>query len=184
MEPNRVDTDRMEDDGEETTANQQYTQATVSGHTSLQNPERTISLTFRPAHQEDRAYQVNDWLDSLGSAINGPYSMAPALLVPHSRASPSMFRSTTPAFGSDRIIKEEYERILKQNAELKQKLESAREARDKASKACRDLATWTLWERDRLMRQLGDAIEVHRAFIQDEVDKLIAEETGCLPMDY
>lgn len=110
---------------------------------------------------------MNDWLDSLGSASNGPYSMAPAFPVPHSRAPPSMFRSTAPAFGSDRIIKQEHERILEQNAKLKQELELAREARDKASKACRDLATWTLWERDRLMRELGEAIEIHRAFIQD-----------------
>ena len=62
-------------------------------------------------------------------------------------------------------------------------LEAATKACEKAEKTCSDLAAWTLWERDRLMRELEEARAMHRAFIQDEVDKLIAEETGRLPMD-
>ena len=204
MEPDRVDTDRMEDDGEETAVHvslsltprvttttaltktqQQHIQTTFSGHASLQYPERTISLAFRPAHHADGVNQVNDWLNPIGSASNDSYLTAGAFPVPQCPATPSMFQPdcSTPAPGCESITKEAFELVLEQNARLRQELESANEARAKAEKTCSDLAAWTLWERDRLMRELEEARAIHRAFIQDEVDKLIAEETGRLPMD-
>ncbi|KAI4698322.1 uncharacterized protein J4E84_001458 [Alternaria hordeiaustralica] len=185
MEPDRVDTDRMEDDGEETAAYQQHIQTTFSGHASLQHPERTISLAFRPAYHEDGVNQVNDWLNSISSASNDPYLTAETFPVPRCPATPSMFQpdSSTPAPGCERITKEAFVLVLEQNARLRQELESANKARAKAEKTCSDLAAWTLWERDRLMRELEEARAIHRAFIQDEVDKLIAEETGRLSMD-
>ncbi|KAI4605028.1 hypothetical protein J4E83_010899 [Alternaria metachromatica] len=185
MEPDRVDTDRMEDDGEETAVNQQRIQTTFSGHASLQDPERTISLAFRSAYHADGVNQVIDWLNSISSASNDPYLTAPAFPVPQCPATPSMFQpnSSTPAPGCERITKEAFELILEQNTRLRQELETANKARAKAEKTCSDLAAWTLWERERLMRELEEARAIHRAFIQDEVDKLIAEETGRLTMN-
>ncbi|KAI4700542.1 hypothetical protein J4E81_003503 [Alternaria sp. BMP 2799] len=185
MEPSHVDTDRMEDDGEETAVHQQHINTTFSGHASLQDPERTISLAFRPAYHGDGVNQVNDWLNSISSASNDPYLTAETFPVPQCPATPSMFQpdSSTPAPGCERITKEAFELVLEQNARLRQELKSVKEARAKAEKTCSDLAAWTLWERERLMRELEEARAIHRAFIQDEVDKLIAEETGRMTMD-
>ncbi|KAI4644689.1 uncharacterized protein J4E78_009508 [Alternaria triticimaculans] len=184
MEPDRVDTDRMEDDGEETAVHQRI-HTTFSGRASLQDPERTISLAFRPAYHADGVNQVNNWLNSISSPSNSPYLTSPVLPVPQCPATPSMFQpdSSTPAPGCERITKEAFELILEQNTRLRQELETANKARAKAEKTCSDLAAWTLWERERLMRELEEARAIHRAFIQDEVDKLIAEETGRLTMD-
>ncbi|KAI4648390.1 uncharacterized protein J4E79_010012 [Alternaria viburni] len=175
----------MEDEGEEAAVHQHHIQAIFSDHASLQGHERTISLAFRPAHHADGVNQVNDWLNSISSASNDPYLTAETFPVPQCPATSSMFQpdSSTPAPGCERITKEAFELILEQNTRLRQELETANKARAKAEKTCSDLAAWTLWERDRLMRELEKARAIHRAFIQDEVDKLIAEETGRLPMD-
>jgi hypothetical protein len=71
--------------------------------------------------------------------------------------------------------------MVKENVRLKLELEMAKETAEKATKACRDLAVWTIWERNRLLCELEEAKEVHRAFIDNEVNKLMAEESGYLP---
>jgi hypothetical protein len=98
-------------------------------------------------------------------------------------ASPSMFKPklASPASVSDRITNEEYERVLEQNKRLEGELRLAKEAERKANQACRDLAAWVLWERNRLIAELEEVRMIHRAFIQDEVDQLIAEEMDRLP---
>ena len=71
--------------------------------------------------------------------------------------------------------------MVKENVRLKLELEMAKETAEKATKACRDLAAWTIWERNGLLCELAEAKEVHRAFVDNEVNELMAEESGYLP---
>jgi predicted component of viral defense system (DUF524 family) len=80
------------------------------------------------------------------------------------------------------ITKQDYKHVVELNRALKLRLDTAENEAEEARKACRDLAAWTLWERNRLMRELEEMMEAHRAFIYKEVDQLIAEEASRLSL--
>ncbi|CAN9376914.1 unnamed protein product [Alternaria alternata] len=151
-------------------ANQRVPDPTLNNTSSvLPRNEITLELQYqkRPPSKADEA--------SPNSSLSAP-------LQSHHNLPPTPCQDPIPPSLSHNLItKEDYESMVKENVRLKLELEMAKETAEKATKACRDLAAWTIWERNRLLCELAEAKEVHRAFVDNEVNELMAEESGYLP---
>jgi hypothetical protein len=159
-------------------------------------PSNNIALTLHPSYPFSTAqygeciYLADHLSDSSASA--NPVDIDPQSVtsLPDQHTSPPMVRRNLSLSSPlpDRISKDDYERVVQENTRLMLELEATKADAQKATKACRDLAAWTNWERDRLMRELAEVKrallkmkEAHRALVSEQVDQLIAEESGRLP---
>ncbi|RYN42031.1 hypothetical protein AA0112_g1812 [Alternaria arborescens] len=169
-------------------ANQRIPDPTLN-NTSSGLPRNEIMLELRPSyplittHYGECVYLSEYQKRPPGKADEAsPSSYHFAPFQNHCTSSPMLRQDPIPPSPSHNLItKEDYEIMVKENVRLKLELEMAQETAEKATKACRDLAAWTIWERNRLLCELEEAKEVQRASIDNEVNKLMAEESGYLP---
>ncbi|CAN9084308.1 unnamed protein product [Alternaria alternata] len=169
-------------------ANQRVPDPTLN-NTSSVLPRNEITLELRPSypltttHYGECIY-LSEYQKRPPSKADeaSPNSSLSAPLQSHHNLPPTPCQDPIPPSLSHNLItKEDYESMVKENVRLKLELEMAKETAEKATKACRDLAAWTIWERNRLLCELAEAKEVHRAFVDNEVNELMAEESGYLP---
>ncbi|KAH8643104.1 hypothetical protein IG631_00567 [Alternaria alternata] len=169
-------------------ANQRIPDPTLN-NTSSELPRNEITLELRPSypltttHYGERVYLSEYQKCPPGKADEAsPSSFHFEPFQSHCTSSPTPPQDPIlPSLSHNLITKEDYESMVKENVRLKLELEMAKETAEKATKACRDLATWTIWERNRLLCELEEAREVHRAFVDNEVNELMAKESGYIP---
>ncbi|KAG9192742.1 hypothetical protein G6011_11476 [Alternaria panax] len=159
--------------------NPQQTQAVTS---------RTMTLELRPSYQVTtthygECYHAEYQPDPSGNGNATVSCSSDSTPFPSFRASPHTVyhNPVSPSTLHNYISREDFERITQENIALKLELEITKETARNAANACRDLAAWTIWERNRLMGELEEVKEAHRAFINGEIDQLMAEEAGRLP---
>ncbi|RYO67456.1 hypothetical protein AA0113_g4678 [Alternaria arborescens] len=188
MELNRDPSGAMGDTQRSISANQRIPDPTLN-NTSSGLPRNEITLELRPSyplittHYGECVYLSEYQKRPPGKADEAsPSSYHFTPFQNHCTSSPMLRQDPMPPSPSHNLItKEDYESMVKENVRLKLELEMAKETAEKATKACRDLAAWTIWERNRLLCELEEAKEVHRAFVDNEVNELMADESGYLP---